>query len=293
MPNVLIIGCGKIGTAVGRVLNQQGHPVVGTARSPESLQRIAEAGFTPKALDLDRETPLKGLPTQGVQLFYFAPPPGGGDIDSRMRHVLANLLQTGLPSRIVYISTSGVYGDCQGEVVDETRTPNPQTARGKRRWDAEKALQIFAREHSVDVIILRVTGIYGPGRLPIQRVRDRQPVLRVDEARYTNRIHTSDLVSVCLAAMKKGKPGQVYNVCDGQESTMTDYFNAIADAYGIPRPPQVSLEEARKVMSPLMLTYVQESRRLSNRKMLEELGVSLLYPTLAEGIRSCIETPAR
>jgi nucleoside-diphosphate-sugar epimerase len=137
-------------------------------------------------------------------------------------------------------------------------------------------------------VILRVAGIYGPGRLPLERIRKGLPLVREEDAPYSNRIHADDLVAVCIAAMKHGPAGSVYNVCDGHPSTMTDYFFRVADEAGLTRPPVISLEDAQGTLSPGMMSYMRESRRLSNRRMLEELGVRLRFPSLEEGLRNCI-----
>jgi nucleoside-diphosphate-sugar epimerase len=140
-----------------------------------------------------------------------------------------------------------------------------------------------------ELVILRVTGIYGPGRLPVARVMQGHPVLKPEEASFTNRIHSLDLVRICLAAMARGEDGDIFNVSDGQESTMTEYFTAVADLHDLPRPQQISMAEAEKEMNPLMLSYLKESRKMDNSKMKDKLGVELLYPTLAEGLKACGE----
>jgi nucleoside-diphosphate-sugar epimerase len=148
----------------------------------------------------------------------------------------------------------------------------------------------WGKERGVPVVILRVSGIYGPGRIPMQRIQSREPLLDEQEVGFTNRIHSDDLAQVCMAALERGEDGDIYNVSDGEESRMTDYFNAITDLLGLPRLPQVPLSEARQVMSPLMYSYMTESRRISNRKMLDKLGVKLKYPTLLEGLKQSLES---
>jgi nucleoside-diphosphate-sugar epimerase len=161
----------------------------------------------------------------------------------------------------VYISTTGVYGDAGGAWVDEDCPPAPATSRARRRLDAEQTLARWAEPAGTQVIVLRVPGIYGPGRLPLERIRRGEPVLAPGECGYTNRIHAEDLVRVCVAAAQRGRPGAVYNVSDGAPGTMTEYLLAVADAAGLPRPPVVGLDQARRVMSPGMLSYLGESRR--------------------------------
>jgi nucleoside-diphosphate-sugar epimerase len=188
----------------------------------------------------------------------------------------------------VLISTTGIYGDCRGEWVTEDRPPNPKADRAFRRLSAEKALVEFGIKNKVEIIILRVPGIYGPGRLPEKRLRSGEPVLQEKESPYSNRIHADDLAEACIAAAKKGRPGESYNVSDGHPSTMTDYFFRVADLLGIQRPPVISLEQAGKEMGAGMLSYLAESKRIDNSKMLKELGLKLIYPDLEKGLPSCI-----
>jgi len=185
---------------------------------------------------------------------------------------------------VLYISTSGVYGDCSGAVVTEQTPLDPQTARARRRVDAENLLGEWGKHRNIPVVVLRVTGIYGPGRWPLARLKEGHPVLCEEEAGLTNRIHADDLANICLVAAEKASAGEFYNVSDGHPTSMTNYFNAVADAFGLPRPPQIPMEEARKVMTPLMLSYIVESRHMDNRKLLEELGVELQYPDLEKGL---------
>jgi nucleoside-diphosphate-sugar epimerase len=235
--------------------------------------------------DLDDPQSLEGLGVDGMVLYYFAPPPARGEHDSRMRGFVTAV--RGRPRRAVYISTTGVYGDAGGAWVDEDTPPAPATSRGRRRLDAERVLARWAAAAGAEVVILRVPGIYGPGRLPLERIRRAEPVLEPGECGFTNRIHAEDLARVCVAAAKRGRPGAVYNVSDGEPGTMTEYFFAVADAAGLPRPPMVGLAEARRVMSAGMLSYLGESRRIANRRMLAELGVTLRYPDLGRGLAAC------
>jgi nucleoside-diphosphate-sugar epimerase len=172
--------------------------------------------------------------------------------------------------------------------VDEDRPARPEADRALRRWDAEQTLQCLRASAATTLVILRVAGIYGPGRLPLERIRAGLPLVRPEEAPWSNRIHADDLVSTCVAAMDYGADGAIYNACDGNPSTMTDYFFQVADAAGLPRPPVVPLGEAEGQLSAGMLSYMRESRRLSNRRLVKELGVKLRDPTLAQGLPSCL-----
>ena len=286
---VLIIGCGDIGMRVATDCVARGDSVNALVRSAASIPVLQAAGVATIHGDLDAAATLAQLPAQHALLYYFAPPPEQGNTDPRMQRLLHAITPSALPRKIIYISTSGVYGDRQGGWVDEDTPHQPQTARAQARLDAETQLQRWGKAQAVPVVILRVGGIYGPGRLPLERLRRGEPVLRREEAPFTNRIHADDLARVCLAAAEHGRGGRVYNVCDGEHSTMTDYFNAVADRLGLTRPPQISLAEAQQVLSPAMLSYLNESRRMENTRMREELGVVLRYPNLAAGLSGSVE----
>lgn len=281
--SILIIGCGDIGQRVARQHIQRGHHVIALARSPIREQHLRAQDINVISGDLDKPSSLHALPASGALVYYFAPPPGEGEADPRMTNFLA-ALQAQRPAKFIYLSTSGVYGDCKGAWVTEDTPANPHTLRAKARLAAEKALTLWSAQHSVPSVILRVGGIYGASRFPIERVRQALPVVNAEECPFTNRIHEDDLATVCLAAAERGKAGEIYNVSDGSSSTLTDYYNALADHFGLPRPPQISLAEAQRVLSPGILSYLNESRRMDNRKMLDELSVTLRYPTLQAGL---------
>jgi nucleoside-diphosphate-sugar epimerase len=289
--SVLIVGCGDVGQRVGGLHLARGDRVVGLVRAQKSAERLQAAGIQPLLADLDAPDSLGRLCTANALLYYFAPPPETGTTDPRLR-ALPKLMQgNALPAKLIYISTSGVYGDCQGAWVDESTPPRPQTDRAKRRLDAENALREWSEYTGVPMVILRVGGIYGPGRLPVDRVRSGRPVIREEEAGYTNRIHADDLAQVCMAALDRGPAGAIYNVSDGQPGTMTQYFNAVADLYRLPRPPVIPREQAQRQLSASLLSFLNESRRMDNAKMLRELGVTLRYPDLQSGLAACIEHP--
>ena len=280
--SVLIVGCGDIGRRVAA--RWQNVPVTGLARSDATAEQLRQAGITPWRGDLDDPASLKDLPVANALVYYFAPPPPTGTTDPRMQHFLASIDPAQLPGRIVYISTSGVYGDRGGETVNEDTPPNPQVDRARRRYDAEQQLRRFGQAHGVAVVILRVGGIYGPGRLPRKRLQDRVPIIHEHLAPSTNRIHAEDLAQICVAAARRGRPDTVYNVSDGTDSNMTEYFNTVADFLKLPRPPTIDWEEAERTLSAGMLSYLKESRRMDNTRMLDELGIELQYPTLEAGL---------
>jgi len=288
MSDVFIIGCGDVGVRVARLVQDRGGQVAALARSDAAAVRLQGFGIEPVPGDLDELASLASLPVAGKLIFYLAPPPGGGPLDTRMRNFCAALERVQAPARVVYVSTSGVYGDCGGAWVTEQTPVNPQTSRARRRLDAETVLLHWAKPRGVAVVTLRVTGIYGPGRLPLARLQQGHPVLCEAESPPTNRIHADDLALVCLAAAEKGVDGEVFNVSDGHPGTMTQYFNAVADMLGLPRPPQVTMAEAREVMTPMMLSYLTETRRMDNRRMLERLGITLRYPDLESGLKNVV-----
>ncbi len=285
LKNVLIIGCGDIGVRVARLLQQSGDKICGLSRSDEGAERLRAFGIEPVVSNLDDSSSLINLPMAGKLVLYFAPPPGGGPFDTRMRNFCQAIDSKQLPDKVVYISTSGVYGDCGGEWVTEETPINPQTSRAQRRADAEATLQDWGRMHDVPVVVLRVTGIYGPGRLPLARIQQGHPILCEDESPPTNRIHADDLAAICIKAAEKAVAGDIFNVSDGQPGTMTQFFNAASDLLDLPRLPQIDMVEAKQVMNPMMLSYLTETRRMDNRKMLAQLGVTLKYPDLESGLK--------
>jgi nucleoside-diphosphate-sugar epimerase len=283
LDNILIIGCGDIGRRVAERLRRRGAFVTALSRGGMSAETLSARGLHVLIGDLDHPSSLPNLPARGGLLFYFAPPPAQGRDDPRLRALLDHLGNE-LPRRIVYISTSAVYGDRGGAWVAEGAPPMPRNDRARRRLAAEEELRRWSSHRHRPVAILRVGGIYGRGRLPVDRIRRGEPVLRESDCGYTNRIHAEDLAVVCIAAGERGDG--IYNVSDGRPGTLTDYFNRVADLYGLPRPPQITLGEARTRLSAEMLSYLGESRRLDNGRMLRELGVSLRYPDLREGLRA-------
>ncbi len=287
MTDPLIVGCGYVGTRLARQYLKQGNLPEGVVAGDESRARLDAEGISVRRLDIDSDD-LGVLPLNGVSLFLLAPPPAVGTKDPRTRRLVDQFQRQGGPKRVVYISTTGVYGDCRGDWVDETWPARPAVDRAHRRWDAEQVLRQWSRSSGGELVVLRVAGIYGPGRLPLKRIVQRLPLVRAEDAPWSNRIHVDDLVSACVAAMERGCDGAVYNICDGHPSTMTDYFFQVADATGLERPPVIPFAEAEGRLSAGMMSYMRESRRLSNRKMREELGVELRFPTLGEGLVNCI-----
>lgn len=234
--------------------------------------------------DLDRPDTLGALPAAHAVL-HCAPPPNAGVVDTRTRHLLAALGKGRiLPSRLVYVSTSGVYGDCGGARVDESRRVHPQTDRARRRVDAERQLALWCSARGVALVILRTPGIYAADRLPLERLRLGTPALRAEDDVYTSHIHAEDLAAVVVRALEDAAPGGTYNASDDSEIRMGDWFDLVAERAGLPLPPRIARSEAQDRIAPELLSFMSESRRLANRRMKERLGVRLRYRTVFEGV---------
>lgn len=284
MQRLLIIGCGDIARRALPWLVKR-YRVYAAVRSDRQRDELRALGVTPVLADLDRPNTLKRLAGLGSLVLHFAPPPDRGTRDSRTRALVAVLSSSKiLPQRLIYISTSGVYGNCGGARVSEVRKACPQTPRARRRADAENVLRRFGRRRRVVVSILRVPGIYAAERLPLARLERGDPLLKTDEDIYTNHIHADDLATIVLHALSRGRPGRIYNAADDSEHTMGEYFDLIADTLRLPRAPRVSRAEAQARLTPSMLSFMGESRRLRNGRIKQELGVRLRYPDIAAGL---------
>jgi len=283
--NVFIFGCGDIGIRVAHLWQSAGATVTGVIRSEASARRLVQHAITPRVCDLAQAAAeFPSLAPDSI-IYYMVPPPVSGQEDTHCQRFLAGLTQqTYAPHQIVVISTTGVYGDRHGERVGEDDSPNPQTDRARRRYHMEQQLQVWCAKREVALVLLRVGGIYGPGRLPLERIRQQQPVLHEQLAPQTNRIHADDLANICRAATTVSHRFRIYNVSDGQDTNMTEYFYTLADYYHLPRPPAVDWATAEQSMSKGMLSYLRESRRVDNRRMLQELGITLQYPDLLAGL---------
>ena len=279
---VHIIGCGDIGRRTAALCLQAQQEVRAWVRSAGSLEACRELGLPCQLLDLDLRGQAPVLEQSG-RLLYTVPPPASGRVDSRIRAFL-DRIDAGHVERFALISTTGVYGDCDGRWVDESTPINPVADRALRRADAEACLREWALKNGKEYLILRVPGIYAADRLPLKRIKSGAPVVRRADAPWTNRIHADDLAAVCLAALNSPVKNEIINVSDDAPSTLTDYFLAIAEYSGLPRPPEIGLEEARHSFSPGMLSYLAESRRIDNRKMKRLLNIELKYPGLQQGL---------
>lgn len=279
-----IIGCGDIGRRVASLYCRADKNVVAWIKSQASFLACQRMGLQTHRIDLNQSFELEFTNTQN-RILYTVPPPPEGTKDTRLSAFL-NQLDVTLIEKFILISTTGVYGDCAGAWVDESTPINPQADRALRRADAEASLQAWANRHAVEYLILRVPGIYAADRLPLKRLKEGTPVVTHHEAPWTNRIHANDLASACFAALNGQAANEIINIADDAPSSMTEYFFAVADYAGLPRPPEISLQEAQNTLSPGMLSYMAESRRIRNTKMKKLLHVNLRYPTLKHGLSS-------
>lgn len=283
MKRLLIVGFGDVAARLARRYAGQAE-FVGLIRRPERVAELRALGVTPLVADLDRAASLTRLPrVDGV--LHFAPPPGEGSADPRTARLLHALGRRGPPGALVYISTSGVYGDCGGDWVAETRAVAPVNARAVRRVDAERQLRAWGAAHRVQVSILRAPGIYAADRLPLERIRRGTPALVAKDDSYTNHIHADDLARLAWAALFRGRRQRVYHAVDAQPLKMGDWFDSCADAFGLPRPPRVQRAEAEGVLSEALLSFLRESRQLSNARTTRELRLKYRYPTSDDLLR--------
>ena len=285
-PTLLIVGCGDIGLRVLRLLKPRWR-VLALTSSPARLAELRAAGATPLLGNLDEPATLGRLGGLADTVLHLAPPPGSGEHDPRTAALVRALARGGRVGRLVYGSTSGVYGDAQGAHFDETRAPRPATSRGRRRVDAEMQLRAWGRACGVSVTILRIPGIYAsdrPGGHPRERLQRGTPVLAAADDVYTNHIHADDLARACVAALHRGAPQRVLHASDDTEMKMGDYFDLAADLCGLPRPPRVARADAAGQLSPMVLSFMGESRRLANVRLKKELRLVLRYPTVREGL---------
>ena len=286
MKRILIVGSGDVALRALPWLTCR-FRVFALVRQPEAAVALRAAGAIPIAGDLDDRRSLKRLAGLADAVLHFAPPPSSGEGDPRTTRLLATLgSRKSLPQGLVYISTTGVYGDCAGARVDETRPCRAQTARGRRRVDAERRLRAFGRRNQVRVALLRAPGIYAADRLPLERLRRGDPVLAADEDVHTNHIHAEDLARIACLALFRAGPGRAYNASDDSGLRMGEYFDAVAERFGLARPPRMARAEIVHHLSPLTLSFMSESRRLDNRRLKRELRLRLRYPTVADGLRA-------
>ncbi len=290
-PTLLIIGCGDVGMRVLRLLQPRWR-VLALTSTPTRLAELRAAGAIPVLGNLDERDSLQrlaGVARLAQAVLHLAPPPGQGAGDPRTAALLQALMRGGAPpQRLVYGSTTGVYGDCAGALFDETRPVAPATDRARRRVAAEALVRTYGRITGARVTVLRIPGIYAadrPGGHPRERLLRGTPVLAAADDVYTNHIHADDLARACVAALQRGLPQRVVHASDDTELTMGAYFELAADLCGLPRPPRITRAQAREQLSPMLLSFMSESRRLDNRRLKAELKLRLRYPTVLEGLQ--------
>lgn len=241
------------------------------------------------SIDLDNADSLKKLPivsNTSLNIFYLTPPKPEGLDDTRIKNFICyiNTVQY-TKLKMVYISTSGVYGNKNGDWVTEETATNPINDRAKRRVSAEQQLlTLSAQNKNIQSLILRVPGIYGPGRLPIEKIKQRGKIISETECGYTNLIHAEDLACICLSAATNGIDKEIYNVSDTQPVKSSYYYKLVAKLAELPTPEEVSFEEALKTFDSKRLSFLRESRRLDVTKMQSQLRPTLAFTNLEKGI---------
>lgn len=288
--HILIVGCGYVGRRLYERLAPQ-FDVTALVRTAHSASMLAAEGLRAVALDLDRIRTGASIPERLEQesIVYLVPPPAFGESDLRLDRFLQ--LATVPPKSFIYVSTTAVYGDTGGAPVDESTPVNPRTDRARRRVTAEEMTRVWCTERRVRRVVLRAPGIYGPGRLPLERMRKGEAIVREDEAGISNRIHVDDLVSACVAGVTNPEARGVYNISDGAAISSSTFLLKVAELAGIPPPPQVSMVEAQLTFTPDRLSFLSESRRVVNERMRKHLGVRLKYDDYVEGIRDSLNPP--
>jgi nucleoside-diphosphate-sugar epimerase len=290
MKRVMIVGSGDVARRLIPWLVQR-FRVHAVTRRCEEFAALRALGAIPILADLDRSDSLKRLAGVADYVLHCAPPPGEGHGDPRTQSLLAALSRHGsLPRRLIYVSTTGVYGDCAGAWLDECRPLRPASARARRRVAAEDQLRAFGTRSGCAVSILRAPGIYAAERLPLARIERGEAVLGREDDVFTNHIHADDLARLLGLALFRARPNRVYNACDDSVLRMGEYFDLVADAFSLPHPPRLARAELARRISPLSLSFMSESRRIGNQRIKRELRVSLLYPTVADGL-AALHTP--
>lgn len=261
--------------------------ILALLRDPSQCAFWRAEGVRPILADLDHAGSLRRIAGLADVVLHFAPPSERGAVDLRMRRLLAALcLGERRPQRLIYISTSGVYGDCAGARIDETQRVRPTTARAQRRVDAERQLRRFGRQNTVCVSILRAPGIYAADRLPLDRLKRGVPALRAEDDVFTNHVHADDLAMLTCAALRYGRANRCYNATDDDEMKMGEYFDLVAQRFSLPQTPRISRSEAQTLISPVQLSFMSESRRLDNHRIKKELRARLRYPHVADGVEA-------
>lgn len=281
-PRILIIGFGNIGTRVAKLLlpTYRVYALIRKGRDGKEAEDARQLGVLPVFGDLDNRLSLARLASLAPTIFHFAPPPATGKIDSRTKNLIAALSGKDI-KKLIYISTTGVYGDCGGAWIDETRALDPQSSRAIRRVDAELRVRAWAKANGVNASILRAPGIYSATALPVARLQAGTPAICDAEDSYSNHIHADDLARAAVAAMLRAKPQRAYNICDDSTLKMGEYFDMVAKALNLPKPPRLPRAQVQAQVSPMLWSFMQESRRINNQRMREELKFGLKWSDVA------------
>ena len=277
-PTVLVLGTGYVGRRF--LARTSAGTAIGLNRSAIDSPRQVEIHDLDTGGDLPVELPDR------YTVLYTVPPALDSESDRRLED-FTNTLTTA-PVRLVYISTTGVYGNHDGKPVNEEVPATPQADRTRRRLAAEDHLRSWGVKRGIDIVILRAPGIYGPGRLGIERIRAGTPIIAEAEAGPGNRIHVDDLVTCCEAALASDVPAGLYNVGDGDHRSASWFSIELARQCALDPPPTISMADAEHKLSPMHLSFLRESRRVSTQKMRDVLGVTPQYPNAEDGIRASL-----
>jgi len=291
-PRVLIVGCGDVGLRVAGLLKASSRLMALTSSS-QRVETLQRSGITPMLGDLDKPQTLRRLAGVATHVVHMAPPPLEGHTDPRTRALVLALRLRSLPSSMVYGSTTGVYGDCEGEWIDETRRLQPQTARAQRRVNAQDWVNFLGKSGYPRTQVLRIPGIYAmdrEGGTPRERLLRGTPVLQAHEDVYTNHIHADDLARATVLALWRGRPLRAMNVCDNTDLKMGDYMDSVAKMWNLQAPARISREQAQLQLSPMVMSFLNESRRIRSVRLAQELGLRLLHPTVMDGLKVASKT---
>ena len=278
MNHLLCFGLGFSARALAERLSGQSWLITGTSRSAQGAAAIAARGY--RAFVYDGTAPLPPEALTGVtHVLVSAPPDAAGD--PVLRHCTAQL-QRLAPRWAGYLSTTGVYGDRAGAWVTEDDPLSPSTERGARRLAAEQDWLATG----LPMHLFRLAGIYGPGRNQLESVRDGMARRIIKEGQVFSRIHVADIATVLEASIAAPRPGRAYNVCDDLPCPPQEVIAYAADLLHVPPPPEVDFAAAE--LSPMARSFYAESKKVSNRRIKSELGVSLAYPTYREGLQALL-----
>jgi NAD dependent epimerase/dehydratase family enzyme len=287
----LIFGCGDVGRRIAKVLIDKSPSeakINGYVHSIQSQRQAVSFGVPCQIIDLDKlgsGSDIDFTACQGAELYYTVAPQKHGHSDQRSDSLIKHFMMADIrPAKVVVISTTGVYGDYDGEWVCELSPTEPKTERGQRRLDLERQWQAWGESQGVAIVVLRVPGIYAFNRLPRKRLEQKIPVVRASECGFSNRVHADDLARMCILAMRKAPAGEIYNATDGVPGKISEYLQAAAQALDYPPLPEISMSQAQHLLSEGMLSYLSESRKISNQKIVKQLGYQLLYPDFKQGL---------